>query len=126
MTSSQLKYLNVIYMLSEKGSVRITDISNYMGFSKVSACRAVEKLVAENLVYKDEKKRMFLTETGREYFIKYKKSAEFLAEKLVDMLGCSRGSAKTDALNMVCAMSEANLDKIFKLRDNAKEAELCR
>ncbi len=123
MTSSQLKYLNVIYMLSEKGSARITDISNYMGFSKVSACRAVEKLVTENLVYKDEKKRLFLTETGRERFIKYKKSAEFLAEKLVDMLGCSRGSAKTDALNMVCAMSETNLDKIFKLRGNAKEAE---
>ncbi len=124
-TYSQLKYLHYINTLSQKGEVSITELSNYMGVSKVSACRAVDKLILKNYAKKDEKRKIILTEYGYDLYKYFKQCADYIAERLVESLKCSSGLAKVDSFNIVCAMSKNNLEKLYEMFVK-KEEKICR
>ncbi|NLM63590.1 MAG: ArsR family transcriptional regulator, partial [Mollicutes bacterium] len=44
LTASQADYLKAIYIISQKGEVRVTKIADYLNYSKPSVVRALKNL----------------------------------------------------------------------------------
>ena len=114
MTAAGLKYLIAVNDLGAAG-IKITEISEKMGISKVSVYRAVSRLEASGYTVRDEKNRVVITEQGKEQLEKYNLLTSLLAHHLNTCGQMRAEGAKEDAINAVCAVSDECRDAIFKL-----------
>lgn len=126
MTSSEIKYLTAIFEASkERGGIKQADLAKQMKISRVSVLRAIEKLEYKKLVVKDEKAQCELTEKGRSCVMKYIRCASFIEELLINALQSRPQNAKLEATAVLGAMSEANVEKLYRTMEE-KEDALCR
>lgn len=107
MTTSELKYLIALNKLSSDGGVKQAEIARDMKVSKVSVCKAVEKLQAKGLLECKEK-RIFLSSAGRTELDKYMIIVGFVAGHLELRCGTSKEIAYSDALGVACVLSDAS------------------
>ncbi len=96
-TRAMEDYLEAIYWLSkEKGSAKISDISQVIGVKLPSASEMMKRLKAEGLVKYEPYGEVTLTEKGRRIAAKIASSHELLADFFM-ALGVERSIALEDA-----------------------------
>lgn len=104
-------YLESIYVLSARGSVRSIDIAEYMGFSKPSVSRAIGLLRGGGYVNMDKDGYLTLTEEGREIAEKMYARHRLLTDMLMS-LGVSEEVASEDACKIEHHISDESFEAI--------------
>ena len=105
-------YLETIYVLSrELGEVHSVDISEHMGYSKPSVCRAIGLLKKGGYVKMAENGALTLTPEGREVAGKIFERHTVLSAFLIH-LGVDAQTAAEDACKMEHDISDASLEAI--------------
>lgn len=115
MTSSLEDYLEAVFVLAnQKGSVRITDIAEFLGVSKPSVNRAVNTLTQngflEHITYGD----IVITPAGESYAANVLHRHKLIKQFLVDKLGVDEDIAEKDACQMEHVMSPVTIDKLYE------------
>lgn len=115
MTSSLEDYLEAVFVLAnQKGSVRITDIAEFLGVSKPSVNRAVNTLTQngflEHITYGD----IVITPAGESYAANVLHRHKLIKQFLVDKLGVDEDVAEKDACQMEHVMSPVTIDKLYE------------
>lgn len=126
MTAAELRYLiatNEIHNVTRVG-VKLTDIANRMGVSKVSVYRAAERLERNGYIMRDEKNKIVITDYGRQQLNDYLEIIEFIRINLISRCGTPEEQAYQDALGVACVLSDYSRGKVaeFVLADKAAEA----
>lgn len=106
-------YLETIYVLSKKGSVRSLDIAEYMGFSKPSVCRAVGLLKKGNYILMGKDGYITLTPAGREIAEKIYERHTFFSNFLM-RLGVDEETATADACKIEHDISAKSFEALKK------------
>lgn len=106
-------YLETIYVLSKKGSVRSLDIAEYMGFSKPSVCRAVGLLKEGNYILMGKDGYITLTPAGREIAEKIYERHTFFSNFLM-RLGVDEETAAADACKIEHDISAKSFEALKK------------
>ena len=106
-------YLETIYVLSKKGSVRSLDIAEYMGFSKPSVCRAVGLLKEGNYILMGKDGYITLTPAGREIAEKIYERHTFFSNFLM-RLGVDEETATADACKIEHDISAKSFEALKK------------
>lgn len=114
MTSSLEDYLEAVFVLSkEKGSVRLTDIAEYLEVSKPSVNRAIKTLTQngflEHITYGD----IVITPAGESYAANVLRRHRLIKQFLIDELGVDEKIAEQDACQMEHVMSPVTIDKLY-------------
>lgn len=110
-------YLETILILSRKnGTVRSTDISEHMGYSKPSVSRAMGLLKSGGYIIMDEDNLISLTDTGREVAEKIYDRHTILTGLLM-RLGVSPETASADACKMEHVISDETFDAMRRHMD---------
>ena len=110
LTNSQLNYMLCIRAVSQKGSVRATDISKEIGLSMPSVHHMLGTLEAMELIEK-HRHAVYLTEHGKETLTQYDRAVA-AAEKLLHSMDIA--DCKEDAMALVTALSQQAVDKIIE------------
>ncbi|MCR4747577.1 MAG: metal-dependent transcriptional regulator [Clostridiales bacterium] len=107
-------YLETILILSkEKNVVRAIDIAEYMGFSKPSVSRALNKLREEKYIITDSDGYIAFTESGRKVAERVYKMHVTLTKILVG-IGVDEKTASEDACRMEHVLSDESFEAILK------------
>ena len=106
-------YLETIYVLSKKGSVRSLDIAEYMGFSKPSVCRAVGLLKEGNYILMGKDGHITLTPAGREIAETIYERHTFFSN-LLTKLGVDEETAAADACKIEHDISQKSFEALKK------------
>lgn len=107
MSSSELRYLMAASELAEElQCVKQTDLANKLRVTKVSAYNAVERLKEKGFIEKNERK-IVLTEKGKDILGEYTVIIRFMSGHFSLHCGTDEKQAYEDALNAVCALSDA-------------------
>lgn len=106
-------YLETIYVLSKKGSVRSLDIAEYMGFSKPSVCRAVGLLKEGNYILMGKDGYITLTTAGRKIAEKIYERHTFFSNFLM-RLGVDEETAAADACKIEHDISAKSFEALKK------------
>ena len=107
-------YLETIYILSQKDlPVRVTDIGEYMGFSKPSVSRAVGILREGGFVAVSDEGHITLTDIGQETAKRTYERHTFLTDWFLS-LGVSSEKAAEDACKIEHDISEETFNAIKK------------
>ncbi|MBQ6753270.1 MAG: metal-dependent transcriptional regulator [Clostridia bacterium] len=107
-------YLETILILSkEKNVVRAIDIAEYMGFSKPSVSRALNKLREEKYIITDSDGYIAFTESGRKAAERVYKMHVTLTKILVG-IGVDEKTASEDACRMEHVLSDESFEAILK------------
>ena len=107
-------YLETILILSkEKNVVRAIDIAEYMGFSKPSVSRALNKLREEKYIITDSDGYIAFTELGRKAAERVYKMHVTLTQILVG-IGVDEETASEDACRMEHVLSDESFEAILK------------
>ena len=80
-------YLEVVYLLSKKGEISLTDIAKRMDVSKPTAHSAMHKLQDNNYINSDYYTKIQITEKGREYGKSVYSGHQLLSTFLNEILG---------------------------------------
>lgn len=104
-------YLETIYILSKKSSVRSIDVGDYMGYSKPSVSRAVGILKKGGFLEMDASGYLTLTEAGLEIASKIYERHTTLTELLV-RLGVDEKTAAEDACKIEHDISDETFEAI--------------
>ena len=121
-------YLKAIYLLSERGEVRGTDIAEYLGVSRPTVSVSLKSLEKEGYLCMGIFHEAHLTEEG-------KKLARNIYEKnrtlksLLIRLGVDEATAERDACEMEHAVSAESFSAFKRLlygtkADNARNGEI--
>lgn len=115
MTSSLEDYLEAIFVLSQKnGSVRVTDIADFLKVSKPSVNRAVNTLTQngylQHITYGD----IELTPDGESYAANVLHRHKLIKHFLMDELGVDEKNAENDACKMEHDMSAVTIEKLYE------------
>ncbi len=115
MTSSLEDYLEAVFVLSkEKGSVRLTDIAEYLEVSKPSVNRAIKTLTQngflEHVTYGD----IVITPAGESYAANVLRRHKLIKQFLINELGVDEKIAEQDACQMEHVMSPVTIDKLYE------------
>lgn len=115
MTSSLEDYLEAVFVLFEqKGSVRVTDIADFLGVSKPSVNRAVNTLkengFLEHVTYGD----IIMTPEGESYAANVLRRHKMIKQFLVETLGVDEENAENDACKMEHVMSSVTIEKLYE------------
>lgn len=107
-------YLEAILMLSkESNEIRSVDLAKRFSYSKASISVALKKLEDENFIYFNEKKHIFLTESGLEIAIKVYEKHETLRE-FFKTLGVTEPNLTDDACAIEHILSDETISAIKK------------
>lgn len=106
-------YLETIYVLSTKGSVRSIDIVKEMGFSRPTVSISVHNLEKDGYLHISEAGIITLTEKGLETAKKVYERHTVLTQFLQE-LGVSPKTAAADACKIEHDISQETLDCIKK------------
>ncbi len=120
MTSSLEDYLEAVFVLSkQKGSVRLTDIAEFLGVSKPSVNRAINTLTQngflEHKVYGD----IEITPAGESYAANVLRRHRIIKSFLINKLGIDEETAENDACQMEHVMSPVTIDKLYEYLEKA-------
>lgn len=115
MSTSGIRYLLAIEELSLNGAVRSKDVAEKLSLTRASVCRAVDRLSEERCVVREESGALALTEKGKIIVRRYERCIRKIREMLIRKLNCRESVAERDAINVACAFSEENIDKILEL-----------
>lgn len=111
-------YLEAIYVFStKKSSVRITDISLYLGISKPSVNRAVNTLKNQGLVTHKPYSDITLTEKGRELGRKLNSRRKMIAKFLISVLNVPRDDAEKEACLIEHSISASTVNKMISFME---------
>lgn len=118
MTASELKYLIATNELSVNcGCAKMADIARHLNVSKVSVCRAVERLSTSGYVEQSGKK-ILLTEFGKAAVGEYLLVVDFLVNKLETHCHTPKGDAFEEAIVAACALGEISRNGILSIVKN--------
>lgn len=107
-------YLETILILSrEKNVVRAVDVAEYMGFSKPSVSRALNKLREDKYIITDSNGYIAFTETGRKAAERVYKMHTVLTQVLTG-IGVDAKTASEDACRMEHVISDETFEAILK------------
>ena len=105
-------YLETIYVLSKKSNnVHSVDVSEHMGYSKPSVCRAIGLLKKAGYVLMEKDGTLTLTEAGKQVAEKIYERHTVLTEFLV-RLGVEPAVASKDACKLEHGISDQSLEAI--------------
>lgn len=124
LTCSQKKYLFAIYYLSQnKLTVRLSELSSFLGVSKASSVKMTAKLTQNGYIIKEPYREIILTEKGikaaNELFTQYIIIHDFL----FSVIGSDEIKAETDAVGVISALSKETIDKLIHYILNNKKTE---
>lgn len=115
MTSSLEDYLEAVFVLSNmKGSVRVTDIAEYLGVSKPSVNRAINTLKESGFLEHIAYGQIVITPEGESYAANVLHRHKLIKQFLIDKLGVSEKSAEEDACKMEHVMSAETIEKLYE------------
>ncbi len=106
-------YLETIYVLSKKGSVRSLDIAESMGFSKPSVSRAVGLLKDGNYIVVGKDGYITLTPAGKEVAESIYERHTFITSFLTH-IGVDKDTAAADACKIEHHISERSFEALKK------------
>ena len=112
MTQSLEDYLEMVSILSDEGSVRVTDIALRLGVSKPSVLTALKILENHGLLEREPYRTVCLTSDGRQKAAEIRKRHSMLSAFLCDVLGVSAETAEKDACKMEHYLSRETLEKM--------------
>ena len=105
-------YLETILKLTElNGHVRSIDVSETMGYSKPSVCRAVGILKKTGYLTMDTDGYLILTESGRAVAMKIYERHKVI-NTFLQSLGVSEQTASADACKIEHVISDETFEKI--------------
>lgn len=105
-------YLEVIYLLSQKGEVSLTDIAKRMDVAKPTAHSAMHKLQDNNYINSDYYTKIQITEKGREYGKNIYSRHQLLSKFLNEILGLPKKEAEKEACLIEHAISQETYDRL--------------
>lgn len=112
MTISQEEYLKTIYILIQnKKQARVTDIANYLGYSKASVNKALKMLKALEFITYETYGDIAFTAKGEEQARNILKKHNVLKAFLMQVLNVEEGIAEEEAKLMKHAVSEDTIEK---------------
>lgn len=115
MTSSQEEYLKTIYILiKNKKEARVTDIANYLSYSKASVNKALKVLKNMNFIQYETYGDIFLTKEGEETAKTILRKHNALKEFLIQILEVDSKIAEIEAKSMKYSVSEETISKFEK------------
>ena len=114
---SRENYLEIIFMLSRKGSVRSVDIVEMSGYSKPSVSVAVHSLAQQGYLEIDENKFITLTPKGEKIAMEVFARHKYITKFLVHSLGLDVITAESDACKIEHFISRETYDAIQKYVD---------
>lgn len=121
LTSSLEDYLEIIYILSERGlKVGITDIAKALVVSKPSATKAIKILKNENLVSQEKYGKIMLTKEGEKAAITVYDKHKVISKFLNKVLGVSEKTAEIDACKIEHILSKETVNGIKNYLENGK------
>lgn len=107
MSASLIRYMlaaNNIY--DGKNGVTLTELAQKAGVTKVSAYRAVDRLLCEGMIERDEKKKIIPTKKGLEKLNGYLKDVYTLRDALEKICRIPRHMAFHQALETVAVLND--------------------
>ena len=121
MTAAELRYLIAIDELYDgKSGVKLTDIAQRVGVSKVSVYRAVERLEKSGYAERNDKNKVILTELGKKQISDYMEIIDFVRDHLVRNCGTPHEVAYSDAIGVACALSDVSRERIAEIIESCK------
>ncbi len=115
MTSSLEDYLEAVFVLSkQKGSVRITDIAEFLGVSKPSVNRAIKTLTQNGFLFHRAYGDIEITPAGESYAANVLRRHKIIKQFLMNQLGVTEEIAERDACQMEHVMSPITIDKLYE------------
>ena len=105
MSAAELRYMIATDSLGGEG-VRLTDIANKMGVTKVSVYRMSERLTEMGFMTRCAQSRIALTEKGKNLLCEYMLCIEFICKKLECACRTPSNVAFYEAVNMICAVGD--------------------
>ncbi len=109
MTAAELKYLIALRALREEGGrVRVCDLADKMGVSKVSAYRMCERLKAHGHLRSAEGGALALTVRGEGLLEEYTLCVGFVRDALEKCCHTPANIAAREAVGIVCAVGEGS------------------
>lgn len=120
LSSSQEEYLKAIYILSKTNNslVRVTDIANYLSYSKPSVNRAIKNLKEIGMVNYETYGDVSLTEEGINYSKGILRKFDVVKILLKEIIGLSEEEASKEAANIKSVISQDTQNKIEKYVEN--------
>lgn len=111
------EYLETIYKLAERGSVRPTPIAEALGVSGPTVTATLKRLESRGLIVR-ERGDVVLTEDGRRLAIDIIRRHRVAERFLVDVLGLSWDEAHEDACRLEHALSQRVMVALEEFLDN--------
>ncbi len=116
MTSSELKYLLALDGLFDGiHGVKLVDVANVLGVTKVSAFKAVQGLQQSELVARDAKSHVIITEKGNEVIRGIAVTVAHIADYFERFCWIDEKTAHAEAVNAVCALSDETRATLAKV-----------
>lgn len=113
LSQAAVRYLLTIYELSDGGaSVRSVDLSRRLEVTPASVVHMMGVLSAHKLAEKRHYGRISLTESGIQEANRIYTACTLLEEYFTEYLGVERETARIDALNCLCCLSDQSLAQI--------------
>ena len=110
-------YLKAIYILSEEGAVRGTDIAEYLGVSRPTVSVALKSLEKEGYLYLGTFHEVYLTDSGKSLAKSIYEKNRTLKSLLVG-LGVSEQIAEQDACELEHAISSESFSALKRLTES--------
>lgn len=107
LTPSQARYIKSVYELSSKscnGRVRIVDIADKLGVTKLSASLAVTKMEKEGLVGKDDRRQVFMTLRGEKLAVSMIYKNTVIQDFLIEVLSVNKEISDACAIEHVISV----------------------
>ena len=118
MTASELKYLIMANELNENGNgAKMAAMAGRLSVSRVSVCRAVERLIESGYLCQNEKK-VLLTEKGIEVIADYLIVVDFIGSKLQQHCNKSKETAFDEAIGLACALDDESRKRVLVFAKN--------
>lgn len=111
------EYLELIYKLSERGTVKPTPIAEALGVSGPTVTATLKRLGARGLITRDGTDVM-LTEKGRVLAVDIIRRHRVAERLLVDVLGLSWEDAHEEACHLEHALSPRVIDALERFLEN--------
>ena len=112
-TNSQEDYLEaILYLETEKGSIRISDLAKVIGVGKSAASLAIKTLKSKGLVNHNSYGRVTLTDEGRKIAEWTKMKHESIRAFLMQHLGLSYEVAEENACRMEHVVSADVIERL--------------
>ena len=113
MSVSEIKYLLTIYKLSKTHNVvRSVDVAENMQLTKVSVCRAADRLEQKKYV-KRCPAGLQLTDAGQEKACFYDECTDCIKDAIIKAFGIRENIAKNEAVGIAGALSQSSLTQII-------------